>query len=81
MDPEWTSHEAMPCGLRVTMFLVSVWCATHGVDPEWAVALCRCCYGRVADCVGPELTSRAVSGLGLDLDCLNGLVCPNARYG
>ena len=24
---------------------------------------------------------RAVSGLGLDLDCLNGFVCPNARYG
>ena len=40
-----------------------------------------CCYGRVADCVDPELTSRAASGLGLDLDCLSGFVCPNARYG
>ena len=35
LDPEWTLHEAMTLsGLRVTMFLESVGCATHGVDPE-----------------------------------------------
>ena len=34
MDPEWTLHEAMALsGLRVTIFLESVGCATHGVDP------------------------------------------------
>ena len=45
------------------------------------IALFRCCCGRVADGVDPELTSSAVSGLGLGMDCLNGFVCPNARCG
>ena len=38
MDPEWTSREAIALsGLRVTMFLESAGCVTHGVDSKWAL--------------------------------------------
>ena len=35
MDPEWTSHEAM--ALWAACDDVFGECATHGVDPEWAL--------------------------------------------